>query len=509
MRREANSDRIQNRRRAQSLRSELREDPEAYFERVQERKARAAEDEYRHRHKAKQVRSYREEKRDYERSKQAHRYLPEEDLYEEDLVERRARMQRQLRQQQKASGKRQRRAAEEIPVRTKKRKKGKAKRIFIGIVVFLLLLVIGAGVVWFTPSLKKPVIRWTIGSPFGPALVRMFIGSNYESYVRDKSFSDKDVRINEGASTPKGNLSFAMIGVDARDEDLTIGTMADSMIVVNVTPDGNIRMGSIYRDTYLMSRTKDGEEIISKANSAYYRGGPLGTINLMNENFDLALKDYIVVNFSGLTNIIDLLGGLRLKVTEIERDTLNYHMYEQNEYAGTEYIPLEEYGDDVLLTGSQATAFCRLRSCSFDSPVDGQTYYDDYARTARQRYALMELVRQTKDKGILNLLKIMNQLFEANAGDNKFIQTSFTIKELTAIMAQGFDMNIEANAAFPDMDHQYTTILDSGDSMVADTLEENVVLIHQFLYDQGDYDPTMDLRRIAEKIREEIRRQIG
>ena len=29
----------------------------------------------------------------------------------------------------------------------------------------------------------------------------------------------------------------------------------------------------------------------------------------MNENFDLALKDYIVVNFSGLTNIIELLQG--------------------------------------------------------------------------------------------------------------------------------------------------------------------------------------------------------
>lgn len=495
MRREANTDRIQNRRRIQSVRDNLPDDPEVYFARVKERKARAAKEEYRQRRKAQPVRSYREEKRDYERSRQIHRYLPEDDRYEDLRAERSKKVRRsaQLQQQKK----------------TRKRKKGKVKRIFIGILVFLLLLLIGAGVVYFTPSLKKPVIRWAVGSPFGPALVRMFIGSNYEAYVRDKDFQNGDVRINEGAQTPKGNLTFAMIGVDARDEDLTIGTMADSMIVVNVTPEGNIRMGSIYRDTYLLSRNKEGHEVISKANSAYYRNGPLGTLNLMNENFDLALTDYIVVNFSGLTNIIDLLGGLRLKVTEIERDTLNYHMYEQNEYAGTEYIPLEEYGEDVLLTGSQATAFCRLRSCSFDSPVDGVTYYDDYARTARQRYALMELVRQTKDKGILNLLKIMNQLFEANAGESKFIQTSLTIPELTAIMAQGFDMNIEANAAFPDMDHQYTTILDSGDSMVADTLEENVVLIHQFLYDMEDYTPTMDLERIADKIREEIRRQIG
>lgn len=500
MRREAKTDREQNRRKAQSLRSAYRqEDPEAYFARVQERKAREVEEEYRRR-KARPVRSYREEKADYERSRQVHRYLPKDDPYEEERAGRRRQMQQRLKTQQ--------RRYEEDMAQPKKKKKGKAKRFFIGILIFLLLLAIGAGVVWFTPGLKKPAIRWIVGSPFGPALVRMFIGSNYEAYVRDKNWNEKDVRINEGAQTPKGNLSFAMIGVDARDEELTIGTMADSMIVVNITPDGNIRMASIYRDTYLLSRGKEGQEVISKANSAYYRSGPLGTVNMMNEDFDLALTDYVVVNFSGLTNIIDILGGLRLKVTETERDTLNYHMYEQNLYAGTEYIPLEEYGDDVLLTGSQATAFCRLRSCSFTSPVDGQTYYDDYARTARQRYALMELVKQAKGKGILTLLQLMNELFKANAGEDKFIQTSFTIRELTALMAQGFDMNIEANAAFPDMDHQYTTILDSGDSMVADTLEENVELIHQFLYDTEDYQPTLQLLIVAEKIRDEVRRQI-
>lgn len=467
----------------------------------------AAEEEYRRSRKAKPVRSYREEKRDYERSKQAHRYLPENDPYEDERAARRKEMQRQLKMQQRKSTDEKRFVIEDMP--KKKKKKGKAKRIFIGILVFLLLLVIGAGVVWFTPSLKKPVIRWVVQSPFGPAIVRMFIGSNYEAYVRDKDWNEKDVRINEGAATPKGNISFAMIGVDARDEELTIGTMADSMIVVNVTPDGNIRMGSIYRDTYLMSRGKDGQEVISKANSAYYRNGPLGTLNMMNENFDLALTDYVVVNFSGLTNIIDLLGGLRLTITETERDSLNLYMLEQVIYDETEYITQPDYGEDILLTGHQATAFCRLRNCSFTSPLDGQTYSDDYARTARQRYALTELVKQAKEKGILQLLKLMNALFEANDKDDKFIQTSFTINELTAIMAQGFDMNIEANAAFPDIDHQYTTILDSGDSMVADTLEENAVLLHQFLYDTGDYSPTMQLQRVADKIRAEISRQVG
>ena len=504
-------------------------DPEDYFTRVQMRKSLQEEEEFRRERnanarrkelerqlalqkaqqrqqkKAKKSRSARQQQYvQPQRQQQSARSREEQEWYEEQRRMQQKRAQQQ-RMRQQAYREQQQYAEPEKP--KKKKKKGRVKRFFIGILVILILLIIGAGVVWFTPSLKKPAIRGILKSPFGPALVRIFIGSNYDSYVRDKEWDDDDVIINSGAATPKGNLTFAMIGVDARDEELTIGTMADSMIIVNVTPEGNIRMASVYRDTYLLSHTKDGREVISKANSAYYRGGPLGTINLLNENFDMAITDYVVVNFSGLTNIIDLLGGLRLNVTEIERDTLNYHMEEQNIYAGTEYIPLQEYGEDILLTGSQATAFCRLRSCSFDSPLDGQTYYDDYARTARQRYALMELVKQAKEKGIINLLTLMNQLFAANDANDKFIQTSLSIKELTAIMAQGIDMNIEANAAFPDVDHQYTTILDSGDSMVADTLEENVVLIHKFLYDTENYIPTRDLTRVADKIRAEVDRQ--
>ena len=387
--------------------------------------------------------------------------------------------------------------------------KRKGEKVFIVILCILLTLVIGLGVIWAVPSYRSAAVKTILKSPFGPMIGRMIIGNSYETYVRDKDFNESEVIIHDGVSVPDGNITIALFGVDARAEELEIGTMADTMVVVNIDSEGNIKMASIFRDSYLLSRTQDGEAIISKANSAYYRGGPVGAINMLNENFDLAITDYVVVNFWGLANIIDLLGGLRLKVTEEEMHRLNYHMLEQNIYGGTEYTPLETFGESVLLNGDQATAFCRLRSVNFDSPVDGITYTDDYGRTARQRYALTELLVQTREKGGLKLMKIADKLFQANSGDRKFIQSSMDVEELIKLFIMGYDMNMAGSAGFPDLNYQYNALLDSGDCVVADTLEENVTLLHQFLYGVEAYEPTSELRNIAECIRDEVARQIG
>ncbi|MCQ2512282.1 MAG: LCP family protein [Lachnospiraceae bacterium] len=448
---------------------------------------------YRQEQEARRERAYRPE----QEARRERTYRPEQRYFEEQEL-RRGRGYRKERPDKSS------RTYKELKPKTKA---GKVKKILIGILIFILLLAIGAGVVWFNPTLKTKAIKFALKSPLGPKVVNSIIGDNYEAYVHDKDFKDSEIRINNGAKTPEGNITIALFGVDARAEDLTIGTNADSMIIVNVDAEGNIRMGSIFRDTYLLTRGRDGDEVITKCNSAYFRGGPLGAINMLNENWDMAITDYVVVNFSGLTNIIDLLGGLRLKVTAEERDELNYHMYEQDAYAGKEYVPLEMYGDDVVLTGSQATAFSRLRSVPFESPEDGEIYSDDYGRTARQRYVLTELLAQAREQGMLHLLSLMNQLFAANSGDSKFIQTSLDIDELTALAAQAFDMNMDGAAAFPDLEHQYNAILDSGDSIVAYTLEENVVLLHQFLYGTENYTPTADLVNLAEKIRSEVARQ--
>lgn len=436
--------------------------------------------------RAREARSYREEKAYYKQSLSERRYREPEDVWEE-----------RDRNSLQNSG------------QPKKKKKGKAKRVFRAILVILLILIIALAVIWFVPSYRAAAVKAVLKSPFGPMIGKMLIGDSYERYVQDKDFDESDVVIHDGAVTPDGNITIALFGVDARAEDLEIGTMADSMVVVNIDKDGNIKMGSVFRDTYLMSRTLDGEEIISKANSAYFRGGPTGALNMLNENLDLAITDYVVVNFWGLANIIDLLGGIRLKVTEEEMNELNYHMYEQNLYGGTEYIPLDTYGDSVLLTGDQATAFCRLRSVNFYDPADGITYHDDYGRAARQRYTLTELITQTRELGVLKLMRIADKLFKANDGDRKFIQSSMDVTELVKLFIFAYDMNMAGSEGFPNLELQYTAMLDSGACVVADTLEENVAVMHRFLYGIEGYEPTAGLRRVAEQIRAEVARQIG
>lgn len=396
---------------------------------------------------------------------------------------------------------------DDIKPYTAKKKKRKLKPVFKLIVGIILAIILGLLLVIIIPSWRKETFKWALRSPFGPAIANAIIGKNYEAFVRDKEFDTTKIIKNEGAKTPDGYITLALFGIDSRTEDLTKDTFSDSIIVLNIDEQGTIQMNSVYRDTYLLTRNAEGNSIISKANSAYYRNGPLGAVNMLNENFDLDITDYVVVNFWGLENIIDVLGGIRLKITDIEKERLNLYMAEKCEAGHEAFIPLEESGEDVQLTGAQATAFCRLRDCAFESPTDGEIYTDDYARTARQRYTLTELIIQSKENGMLNLLLKANDLFEANGGERKFIQTSLSIKNICKILGTAYDMTLGENRAFPDINYQYNKILDVGDCIVADTLEENVTLMHDFMYKTSGYEPTNDLKIVADKIRNDINMQ--
>ena len=79
----------------------------------------------------------------------------------------------------------------------------------------------------------------------------------------------------------------------------------------------DVKVCSIYRDTYV---NIEGHGF-TKMTHAYAYGGPKLAIDTLNTNFDLNITDFVTVNFSAVTNMVDLVGGITL---DIKKDELKH-----------------------------------------------------------------------------------------------------------------------------------------------------------------------------------------
>lgn len=77
--------------------------------------------------------------------------------------------------------------------------------------------------------------------------------------------------------------TVAVFGVDSREGSLGKETRSDMQMIFNVNLEsGEIRIVSVYRDTYL----KIGGEKYDKINEAYFKGGPEQAAAALGENLD-------------------------------------------------------------------------------------------------------------------------------------------------------------------------------------------------------------------------------
>jgi anionic cell wall polymer biosynthesis LytR-Cps2A-Psr (LCP) family protein len=79
-----------------------------------------------------------------------------------------------------------------------------------------------------------------------------------------------------------------------------------------------------------------------------------------------------------------------------------------------EYDTLNEYGDEVLLTGKQALRYCRIRKCD----VDG-----DISRTRRQRQFITSLINSAKGVSASEIPALVKTL-------QTYVKTDCSVSEL-------------------------------------------------------------------------------
>lgn len=389
-------------------------------------------------------------------------------------------------------------------------KKKKRKKIKIALLVMETILIIlalitgGAGIYYVTASdAKKIEIRNNLIKELsGCSVVRNILLSTeqkeYDENVKDSDFDEGDIDVNKGIKKKlTGYTNIALFGLDARGDEFDKDTHSDSILIVSINNDtGQVKLVSLYRDTMLKIRKRNGESKYGKANQAFFLGGAEGAISMLNTNLDLDISDYVVVNFSGLTEIIDALGGIDVNITDKEQFYINGYLVETRKITGMDAPDVAQSGN-VHLDGLQATAYCRIRYTSFFDE-EGNEYRDDLGRTARQRYVLTKLVDKAKAAGSDKLVKIAKMILNSNTEEQTFIKTSMDFDEIMDLIPIAIDFTLSDTTGFP-----FTLAMPDidGESMVvAEGLSYNVEKLHKYLFENENYNATPEVRKISDAI---------
>jgi LCP family protein required for cell wall assembly len=264
---------------------------------------------------------------------------------------------------------------------SKARKKKKGKKLgLILLIEVIVLLVLVACFAWY------------------------YVNSKLDMVVEDDSINKEEIDVSDAATDAmeEDYTTIALFGLDAREGgDMTKSGVAHSDAIIIASIDNKtkeVRLASVYRDCFLeLSNNSNSTE---KVTHAYIYGGPTCSMETLNKNLDLNIKDYVAVDFKALTKAIDALGGVTIDVKSKEINNLNHNLEEQVRVTGIASEGVWSAGEQTL-NGTQATAYARIRKVG----------NGDFERTQRQRAVITAMVKKAKDSDLSTLNNAIDKCY--------------------------------------------------------------------------------------------------
>ncbi len=277
-----------------------------------------------------------------------------------------------------------------------------------------------------------------------------------------------------------GYWNIAVFGVDSRDGN-TKNALADVQVICSINQEtGDIKLVSVYRDTYLKI---DSKGTYHKINEAYFKGGHKQAVSALEENLDLKIDDYATFNWKAVAQAINVLGGVDIDITGPEFKYINAFITETVNSTGIGSTQLASAGPNHL-DGVQAVAYCRLRLMD-----------TDFQRTERQRKVISLALEKAKQADLATRTNLVKAILPQ-------ISTSIGVDDVLPLAKNISKYHIGETAGFPFA--QKTKKMGKMDCVIPVTLESNVVTLHQFLYGEDAlYSPSSAVKKISDHIAEE------
>ncbi|WP_424475209.1 LCP family protein [Oceanobacillus kimchii] len=275
------------------------------------------------------------------------------------------------------------------------------------------------------------------------------VDDNHESTGRENETSKLRT---EQVNPIEDNVSILFIGIDERDPFEQ--SRSDALILATFNKaEKSIKLLSIPRDSYMYIPEI---EKFTKVNHAHAYGGPLASIETLEEFFQIPIDYYVRLNFEAFVDVVDALGGIHYDVP--------FQISEMDSNDKADTIKLEEGYQQI--NGEEALALARTRK-----------YDSDIQRGIRQQEIITAIV--SKATQLSSVLKLEDVLIAI--GDN--MRTNFTFQEITSFSSYMINssiniekINLEGTGGYLDNGGWYYQVEEQSQQEITDQLREHLGL---------------------------------
>ncbi|MDO4534185.1 MAG: LCP family protein [Clostridium perfringens] len=267
-----------------------------------------------------------------------------------------------------------------------------------------------------------------------------------------------------------GISNILLLSSDARPNEEY--SRADSMMILTIdNVNKKLKVTSLLRDM-LVSIDGHGEE---KLNHSFAYGGPLKTIETIENNFGIKIDNYVIINFNSFRKIVDTLGGISLDIKDYEVSELNKYILD----SGGSQNDLISSSGTYTLNGYQALSYARIRKVG-----DGE-----YERSSRQRTLINLTLSKIKNASPIKIAQIVKDLFP-------YIKTNVNIGDainysLTTLSIYTKNSSLEQLRLPLDSIAKERLYPSKGWVLVLDK-EENSNALKDFIFNDKIYTPNTD-----------------
>ncbi len=306
-----------------------------------------------------------------------------------------------------------------------------------------------------------------------------------EPFKDERVGKDEDMEIpvaeENGKDFSKKITNIAVFGLDERATEYDgEWARADSMMILTIDEKHKkIKLSSILRDCYV-NIEEYGYTVKDKINHSFaygaaeeyersqnpikaYHAGGVRSVNTLNNNFKLDVKDYIVINFASFQKVIEKIGGVDINLTQDEIDEINCAMGESDVYG--KISPIEDGAGIKSLNGKQALAYARNRNNGGDAD-----------RSMRQRIVVKAVYKKMMTLKPLELPGVIKELIA-------MVKTNLNYVKIIAIATKVLKSEMQvASLKFPVDNNWYMDMINGICYDIIDDEELNINQMKDFIY---------------------------